>query len=44
MTFEERVEEFRIAWRVFIIAFATSLGIDKFCYWLADKLRRKERD
>ncbi|GMK47627.1 hypothetical protein PghCCS26_47570 [Paenibacillus glycanilyticus] len=40
MTFEKRVEEFREACRVFLIA----CGFVKLADWLVHKLRREERD
>ncbi|TCM89627.1 hypothetical protein EV294_11292 [Paenibacillus sp. BK033] len=40
MTFEDRVEEFRKAMRDLLI----TLGFVKLADWLAQKLRREERD
>ncbi|MFC3345013.1 hypothetical protein [Paenibacillus abyssi] len=43
VTFEERLEELRKAWRGLFDAFAESLRLRQVCEWLADKLTKRGR-
>lgn len=43
-SFAESAEELNEAWRVFILALCTSLGIDRLAAWLAEKLTKEDAE